>query len=133
MPTIVYIAIYDVYDERDPNHWAIFLENSRKGNAILQVGDDKNGVGYYVEEVTYDKEPERSSRHIKSIEVGTISSADHESAIANIQATPVNNRSTTWNCQAWAMEALEYLEEVNLFAWNRRGKERALRRRQEWQ
>ncbi|KAL2160756.1 hypothetical protein VTH06DRAFT_953 [Thermothelomyces fergusii] len=101
MATTVYIAIYDVLDERDPNHWAIFLQNPQKGKVILQVGDDKKDKGYYVEEPLYDKEPQRSSRHLASIEAGTISSDDHERAITLIQATPVDNESTTWNCQAW--------------------------------
>ncbi|KAK3311245.1 uncharacterized protein B0T15DRAFT_489865 [Chaetomium strumarium] len=79
MPTTVYIAIYDVYDERDPIHWAIFLENPSEGNVILQVSDEKGGRGYYVEEPIPDKEPQRSSRHMTSIEAGTISSADHQS------------------------------------------------------
>ena len=50
MPTTVYVAIYQPSDERDPNHWAIFLHNGREGDVILQVSDDKGGVGYYVEE-----------------------------------------------------------------------------------
>lgn len=72
MTTTVYIAINEPFDERDPNHWAIFLHDSVKGDVILQVGDDKGGVGYFVEEPLYHKQPQRSGRHETSIEVGTI-------------------------------------------------------------
>jgi hypothetical protein len=133
MPTRVYIAIYKPSDPRDPSHWAIYLHNSKEGDVILQVSDDKGGVGYFVEEPIYDKQPQRSSRHDKSIEAGTIASKDHEAAIAAIFATPVDNESTTWNCQSWAMQALDNLEEVNLFKWNKKGKESSLKRRQNWQ
>jgi hypothetical protein len=133
MPTTVYIAIYEISDERDPNHWALFLHNSKIGDVILQVSDDKGGIGYFVEKPIYNKQPQRSGRHKTSIEVGTINSDDHDSAVAAIQATPVDNESTTWNCQAWIMEALDALEETNMFKWNHGGKGEALRRRQHWQ
>ncbi len=133
MPTTVYIAIYEVSDERDPNHWAIFLHNSRVGDVILQVGDDKGGVGYYVEDPICNKQPQRSSRHKKSIEVGSIASEDHEAAVVAILSTPVDNDSQTWNCRAWAMEALDGLEEEGMFRWNSRGKRSAETRRQNWQ
>lgn len=133
MPTTVYIAIYRPSDERDPNHWAIFLHNSNLGDVILQVADDKGGVGYYVEEPIYNKQPQRSGRHEVSIEVGVIASQDHETAIVAIQATPVDNESSTWNCQSWAMEALNNLEEIDLFHWDKKGKKRAQKRRQNWQ
>ncbi|KAK4170647.1 hypothetical protein QBC36DRAFT_128141 [Triangularia setosa] len=133
MTTTVFIAIYQTFDDRDPNHWAIFLHDSAKGDVILQVSDDKHGVGYYVEEPMYNKQPQRSGRHETSIEVGTINSDDYDTAVATIQATPTDNESTTWNCQAWVMEALDSLEEVNMFTWKRGAKERALSRRQHWQ
>ncbi|KAI1856408.1 hypothetical protein JX265_011655 [Neoarthrinium moseri] len=133
MPTTVYIAIYQISDKRDPNHWALFLHNSQSGDVILQVSDDKGGVGYYVETPIYNKQPQRSGRHETSIEVGTINSDDHDSAIAALQATPVDNDSTTWNCQSWVMEALEALEETDMFRWNQAGKAEALSRRQHWQ
>ncbi|KAK3313308.1 hypothetical protein B0H66DRAFT_577389 [Apodospora peruviana] len=133
MSTTVYIAIYKPADDRDPSHWAIFLCNGQLGDVILQVGDDKGGVGYFVDEPVYDKQPQRSIRHDKSIMVGSIASVDQDAAIAAIQATPVDNVSTTWNCQAWAVEALDGLEEVGLFTWDKKGKEAALKKRQRWQ
>jgi len=128
----VHIAIYDVYDERDPNHWAIFIGTGSNG-VILQVGDDKGGVGYFVEEPIYNKEPQRSAKHKESILVGTISSADLDTVVSDIISHPVDNTSTTWNCQAWAMEALDAEEEYGLFQWDKEGKEKVQKKRQMWQ
>uniref|UniRef100_A0A1Y1LST1 Uncharacterized protein n=1 Tax=Photinus pyralis TaxID=7054 RepID=A0A1Y1LST1_PHOPY len=133
MPTIVYVAIYDVYDDRDPNHWAMYLKNSKKGHVILQVNDDKGGVGYYVATPIYGKEPDRSARHKESFAVGQISSSNHENAVDAIIKTPVDNQSDTWNCQAWVEEALDGLEQAGLFEWDKKGKEKMLRKRQYWQ
>ncbi|QPH05549.1 hypothetical protein C2857_003410 [Epichloe festucae Fl1] len=117
MPTIVYVAIYRVYDDRDPNHWAIYLSNSKKGDVILQVNDDKGGVGYYVDTPLHNKEPQSSVRHKESFAVGQISCSDHEKAVAAILDTPVDNQSETWNCQSWVKEALNSLKEAELFKW----------------
>lgn len=133
MPTSVFVSIYIPSDERDPSHWAIYLKNSTVGDVILQVSDDKGGVGYYVEEPMYSKQPERSARHDISIKVGTIASRYHDVAVTTIQATPVDNDSGTWNCQAWVMEALDSLEDANLFTWDRREKQRVQGMRQHWQ
>lgn len=132
MPTTVYISLYHPSDQRDPSHWAIYLQNS-KGGVILQVVDDKGGVGYYVDEPLYNKEPQSSRRHDISIEVGTIKDKDHKTAVETIQATPVDNESTTWNCQAWAVDALDGLEGAGLFKWDTKGREQVLKRRQHWQ
>ncbi|KAI0834657.1 hypothetical protein F5Y06DRAFT_278561 [Hypoxylon sp. FL0890] len=132
MSATVYISIYKPSDERDPNHWAIYIQNGQEG-VILQVADDKGGIGYYVDKPIYNKQPQRSQRHETSIPVGTIKSENYEAAVAAIQATPVDNESTTWNCQAWAMEALDALEEAELFVWDQKGKAQAKARRQEWQ
>jgi hypothetical protein len=133
MPVSVHIAVYEVSDERDPNHWAIFLHANRKGSVILQVSDDKGGVGYYVEKPMYNKRPQNSTRHKTSIEVGSIASEDYEAAVMTILSTPVDNDSQTWNCQAWAMEALDGLEANGMFSWNPRGKRSAEAIRQHWQ
>ncbi|OBR02087.1 hypothetical protein CH63R_14388 [Colletotrichum higginsianum IMI 349063] len=127
----VYIAIYDVLDSRDPNHWAIYLDGER--DVILQVGDDIGGVGYFVEQPIYNKKPQRSSRHKESIAVGSISSNKFNDAIAAIQNTPVDNNSNTWNCQAWAIEALDTLSDAGLFNWQRGKKQTLQAKRQNWQ
>ena len=130
MPTTVYMAIYNPLDVRDPKHWALYLKNSQKISIILQVSDDKDGVGYYVEKPVYDKKPERSRHHDTSIAVGTIRTEDHDEAVSMIQETPVDNVSETWNCQAWAIEALTELENLGLFTWSTRGKEAVIARRE---
>ncbi|RYP04413.1 hypothetical protein DL764_004469 [Monosporascus ibericus] len=132
MSYTVFLAIYDVYDERDPNHWAIYIDAGKTG-VLLQVGDDKGGVGYYVEKPIYNKEPQRSNRHKESIPVGSISSADFDVAVARILSQPVDNVSTTWNCQAWAVEALDEVERAGIFKWDKKGKENSLKKRQRWQ
>ncbi|KAL6923044.1 hypothetical protein ACHAPO_006527 [Fusarium lateritium] len=133
MPTTVNVSIYATFDQRDPNHWAIYLENSSAGDVILQVSDDKGGVGYYVETPMYGKQPQRSARHEASIEVGTISSKYHDYAINEINSQPVDNKSQTWNCQAWVVEALDHLEEIGIFQWKSGVKSEVLGRRQHWQ
>ncbi|KAJ4293709.1 hypothetical protein N0V88_005217 [Collariella sp. IMI 366227] len=122
MATTAYIAIYRVLDNRDPNHWAIFLNSPTHGDVILQVEDDKHGIGYYVAKPIYGKQPQRSVRHEASIDAGTISADNHDTAIALIQATP-----------AWVMEALEGLVNVGMFEWRAGAKDEALGRRQDWQ
>ncbi|KAK1978307.1 hypothetical protein LZ30DRAFT_599450 [Colletotrichum cereale] len=128
----VYIAIYHVYDERDPNHWAIFLgQNERE--VILQIGDDKGAAGYFVEEPIYNKQPQRSNRHKESVAVGSIDSSNFDAIVAIIQNTPVDNISNTWNCQAWIIEALDNLSNLGLFQWDQRSKQMILQKRQHWQ
>lgn len=103
-PTItVYVSIYNPTDNRDPCHWAIFLNGGGNNDVILQVSDDKQGVGYYVEKPMLGKYPQRSSMHRESIAVGTISGSSLASVVRTINSTPVDNRSKTWNCQAWCV------------------------------
>ncbi|KAI0191788.1 hypothetical protein EV127DRAFT_61446 [Xylaria flabelliformis] len=132
MPIIVNIAVYKVYDKRDPNHWAIHI-NDGKTAVILQVGDDKGGVGYFVDKPMYNKEPSRSARHEESITVGVIPGSSFDAAVSIIQATPVDNVSTTWNCQAWAVQALDSLGSAGLFQWDAEAKATVLKKRQNWQ
>ncbi|KAF2969776.1 hypothetical protein GQX73_g3797 [Xylaria multiplex] len=121
MPIIVDIALYKVLDERDPNHWAIHI-NDGETAVILQVGDDEGGVGYFVEKPIYNKEPSRSGRHEESITVGVIPESSFDAAVSIIQATPVDNVSPTWNCQAWAVQALDSLASAGLFQWDEEAK-----------
>ncbi|KAK3940110.1 hypothetical protein QBC46DRAFT_449752 [Diplogelasinospora grovesii] len=101
--------------------------------AVFWLGTTKGGLGYFVDRPLYSKNPEASTRLDMSIEVGTIETQDHEAAINSIQATPVDNVSTTWNCQAWIMDALDNLEAEGLFRWDRRGKDTAKGKRQDEQ
>ncbi|EGX92787.1 hypothetical protein CCM_04160 [Cordyceps militaris CM01] len=129
----VYIAIYEVYDERDPNHWALYILNSNGQRVILQVNDDKTGVGYYVEQPVYDKEPERSGRHKVSMAVGQIPAEYYSVAVSMLLEVPVDNVSSTWNCQAWVVSALDYLESSGVFRWDPAARQRVLGLRQHWQ
>ncbi|TDZ24093.1 hypothetical protein Cob_v003501 [Colletotrichum orbiculare MAFF 240422] len=127
----VSIAIYSVLDERDPYHWAIFLDGEKQ--AILQVGDDIDGVGYFVEAPIYDKSPQRSSRLMESIPLGTLKAFEFATAIGVIQHTPVDNDSKTWNCQAWAIEALDRLSTMTSFEWEAGKRSIMEGKRQHWQ
>ncbi|ROV98031.1 hypothetical protein VMCG_06989 [Cytospora schulzeri] len=131
----VFISIYNVYDARDPCHWALFLAGGGTNDVILQVGDDKNGKGYYVENVMHGKQPQKSSMHQVSIQVGSVLAQNLPSVTTIINSTPVDNRSKTWNCQAWCVEALDALEhsKVGDFRWVPTAKAEVERRRQRWQ
>lgn len=103
-PTVtVFVSIYKPTDSRDPCHWAIFLNGKGASDVILQVSDDKHGVGYYVEKPMWGKFPQKSGMHKESIPVGTITAASLKTAVTVINSTPVDNKSTTWNCQAWCV------------------------------
>ena len=133
MATSVSVAIYDVFDVRDPNHWAIHLDSPKKGHVILQVQDEKKGVGYYVAPARYGKSPEASGRYLRSYVVGHVSSSNHDAAETLILGTPVDNNSNVWNCQAWVVEALDSLERNGLFKWDKKVKAEILSQRQDWQ
>lgn len=117
MATKVYVAIDKKLDPRDAAHWAIWLEGSGGRNAILQTGDDLDNKvhnGYFVEKPTA-KCPDSSALLDETIKCGTISE-DHSftSLVDMLQGLPVNNNSTTWNCQNWVMAALEVLKRKGL-------------------
>lgn len=130
--TTIYVAIYNPTDKRDPCHWALWLKATDGQSVILQVGDEKNGRGYYVEDPIY-KEPMRSARLAEAIECGTIPSSKHNQAVLLIQAHSVDNQSTTWNCQAWVMENLENLEQHGLLQVPPAVKASLQAKRQNWQ
>lgn len=130
----VSVAIYKVFDERDPNHWPIYVQGATdESSVVLQVEGENGGRGYYVADAMYDSEPESASSHEKSVEVGFFDLANIKTVGATIQATPVDNESTTWNCQVWIMEALDNLQQKSLFTWNSSGKTTVMARRQIWQ
>lgn len=99
----VYVSIYKPTDDRDPSHWAIFLNGQGAKDVILQVSDDKHGIGYYVEKPMWGKYPQKSAMHRASIAVGTITASSLRAVVATINSTPVDNNSQTWNCQAWCV------------------------------
>lgn len=129
----VTVALYDPIDERDPNHWAIYITSPSKGDAILQIEDDKGGKGYYVAEPKRDKQPQRSTRFQVGIDCGTTEEESYDTAVAVIQSTAVDNESKTWNCQAWVIEALDNAEDAGVFSWNGGAKEQLQEKRQNWQ
>lgn len=130
--TYAFVALYKVYDERDPNHWALWLSGAA-GDVILQVEDDKHGVGYYVAKPLWGKKPQNSSRCMGDpIRVGTIM-VPQEEAVDLIQSNPVDNNSKTWNCQAWVVEALDSLEHMGAFVWDSGARSTLVGRRQNWQ
>lgn len=133
MSTQVHVAIYATYDDRDPNHWAIFLDNSQEGTVILQVADDVAKQRYFVDQPIHNRRPNNSGRHEHSVEVGEIAPGYHEFAVGELKTVPVDNESQTWNCQAWVVEALDHLEQIGIFEWKAAGKKDVLERRQHWQ
>ncbi|TDZ53990.1 hypothetical protein CTRI78_v006618 [Colletotrichum trifolii] len=128
----VYISTYKEAKEGDPNHWAIFLEGNRR--VILQLANRKDDNGYFVDAPVYDKSPTRARRHKKSYFIGKINNNNlFESAVDTIQSTPVDNDSTTWNCQAWAIEALDRVAHTGAFKWGEGQREMLMEMRQYWQ
>jgi hypothetical protein len=99
------MAIYKPTDKRDPHHWAIYIHGADE--SIQQLVDKKAAGGYKVEAIIWGKAPSRSSLLSDLIPVGTIKGAKVTEARNHIQAQHVDNVSHTWNCQNWAMEALQ--------------------------
>ncbi|EFE44699.1 hypothetical protein TRV_00490 [Trichophyton verrucosum HKI 0517] len=130
--TTVAVAIYNPSDERDPCHWALWLKSENGDSTILQVGDDKGGVGYYVEQ-PIRKEPGRSLKLKETIICGTIPTEKEREAEGKIQSHPVDNQSTTWNCQSWVMENLDNLEEEGFMQVSPTAKANLQSKRQNWQ
>ena len=110
MTTKVYVAIYKKLDPRDAAHWALWLQGvKREDNVILQTGDEKETIGYFVEDPSFSN-PQHSNSLDETVECGGISSNySLEKLIELVQSTPVNNKSHTWNCQNWVMLALDAL------------------------
>jgi hypothetical protein len=94
--------------------WAIWLQSAAGDGTILQTGDEKGGRGNYVDEPVY-KAQTRSQRLETIIRCGTVSTENHQGAVDTIQAQPVDNVSTTGNCQAWVMETFATLGTNGLF------------------
>jgi hypothetical protein len=130
--TSVGVAIYNPADERDPCHWALWLQSADRQSVLLQVGDDKGGRGYYLEEPIF-KEPMRSIRLKEIVPCGTIPTNRHNQVVSVIQSNPVDNQSSTWNCQAWVMENLNNLENLRLLQLTPETKAKLESKRQNWQ
>lgn len=81
------------------------------------------------------KQPQKSSMHKESIQVGSIFTKNVATVTTVIKNTPVDNKSTTWNCQAWCVEALTALEKskVDDFKWDPKAKTAVIAKRQKWQ
>ncbi|KAL2833620.1 hypothetical protein BJY01DRAFT_253377 [Aspergillus pseudoustus] len=131
--TSIGVAIYNPTDDRDPSHWALWLRSADGKSVILQVADDKGGKGYYVAKPVYNKEPMKSTRLAEVVECGTIPTDKHAKAVVMTQTHPVDNESTTWNCQAWVMEVLEALEELKILVPIADARGELESRRQNWQ
>jgi len=134
MSVPVIVALYSPYDEKDPRHWSIYLEVAPPGPTVmLEVLDDNGPKGYHVGEPRLDTPPERTSKHYKSVNVGSIASGNFDMAVAAMKDTPCDNESKTWNCQAWVVEALDGLAEAGLFEWEEGKRDEILELREDWQ
>jgi hypothetical protein len=131
--TTVHVVIYNPTVDCDPCHWALWLNNdSARESIILQVGDDKGGVGYYIEKLE-NKKPEHSTKFKEAILCGTIVADKHKHTVLTIESHPVDNESTTWNCQAWVMEGLQVLVNEGLLKMEAGCKKTLESKRQDWQ
>ena len=127
MSSKVYVAIYGIIalpaDQQhqlpDPHHWALWVSSPNGEDIILQIEDDKGGRGYFVAPPLRGKQPQQSSRCEEIIPCGTIPEDCYNDAVVLIESTPVDNESETWNCQAWIMEALTMLAQINKFVWEK--------------
>ena len=139
MSSTVYVAIYSIHPQEsdqqwpDPHPWALWLSPSNGDDLILQIGDDVGGLGYYVDDPLRGKQPQNSTRCEDTVLCGTIPTDYFDDAVVLIQSTPVDNISTTWNCQAWIMEALEALAEYGMFVWEEGAEAELNERRENWQ
>jgi len=136
--TTISLARYTVLDQRDPNHWALWVESNSEdvtvqGDTILQVEDDKGGVGYYVANPVRGRAPQSSTRFLDVTTCGSVVGGYEVYVIQVIQATPVDNGSTTWNCQAWVIEALDNAAATGAFVWNAGVRDSLVQARQHWQ
>lgn len=117
----VYMAIYDPTDQRDPRHWAIYINDPNGRESIQQLLDKFDAGGYRVAPVRYDTRPNRSGLWRENVLCGHIPAARVNAARQLIQNQYVDNVSQTWNCQAWAIEALESLQNAGIMSFSRTG------------
>ncbi len=130
----IYVSIYAPPDRRDPFHWAIYIDEQCGGRgSIHQILDECERGGYRVAPVKYDTRPDRSSLWRESIPVGALHVSSVNEARQLLQYQRVDNRSTTWNCQSWVMEALSELHRAGLTRLSREEMGRLQRLQQHWQ
>ena len=92
------VAIYGPTDRRDPDHWAIYIDDQSGSKSIQQMVGKFGNEGYRVASIRYDTSPDRSSMWKGTIVVGALHSSRVAEARQLIQYQSVDNRSTTWNC-----------------------------------
>lgn len=130
----IYVSIYAPTDRRDPSHWAIYIDEQHSGRgSIHQILDECERGGYRVAPVKYDTRPDKSSLWRENISVGTLHVSRVDEARQLLQHQRVDNRSTTWNCQSWVMDALSELHRTGLTRLSREEMGRLRRQQQHWQ
>lgn len=130
----IIVAVYRPVDPRDPRHWAIYIASPTRRRTIQQVGDEVGGRGYYVQPVRWGIHPGRATLHYRSIPVGTMRRRHVAWARRMIQHQPVDNQSTTWNCQTWVLSCLTALYRVGVLGrLHRRGMRTLAQLVQRWQ
>ena len=112
------MALYNPTDPRDPLHWAIYIDDPSGRESIQQLIDKFELGGYRVAAIRYNTRPQRSGLWSENIRVGTIDHRRVDAARQLIQNQYVDNQSTTWNCQSWAMEALETLNHAGIMRYH---------------
>lgn len=113
------MTIYDPNDERDPCHWALWLGSS-DGQSVILGRADLQGT-------------DEIDQAEGGCPCGTIPASKHNQAVLMIQSHPVDNQSTTWNCQAWIMENLDRLGQLRLLQVSPDTKQKLQSKRQIWQ
>lgn len=104
MPKL-YIAIYQP-KEGNYKHWALYLEAAPDHIIFEVTGSHSN----FRRNVLKGK-PGSSSRHRRSILVGTIRDQDVKELITYMEKVNVDNGTVHWNCQDYVIEAIDGLYE----------------------
>ena len=130
----IYVSIYAPTDRRDPCHWAIYIDERHGArSSIHQILVKRERGGYRVASIKYDTRPDGSRLWQENIAVGMLHASRVEEARRQIQNQRVDNRSTTWNCQSWVLEALSALHDTRLATLSSEGMRRLQRQQQFWQ
>ena len=105
MPTL-FVAIYRPRDG-NVHHWSLYLQDSVDGDMIYEV---TGSPGDFKHNIISGVQPEKSKRHVRSLEVAEIDRQDINAAkeiLANIAIKDV----ATWSCQDFVLEGLEELHD----------------------
>lgn len=106
----LYVIVYrgDPVDLQATRHTALFInEGSQETGELLHLA---GSAGIFSFERRSNENPTKSQTFAKKIPVEPITKAPtRQQLVSKIAATPINNRSHSWNCQTWVGDALARL------------------------